>query len=45
MFPTAVLRAGGGIFYDRTGNAPIFDLERYTGVRLRRSCSAIPRIP
>jgi outer membrane receptor protein involved in Fe transport len=43
-----VLRAGGGIFYDRTGNGPIFDLERYNGTRLRQivlSNPAYPAIP
>jgi outer membrane receptor protein involved in Fe transport len=43
-----VLRAGGGIFYDRTGNGPIFDLERYNGYRLRQivlSDPAYPAIP
>ncbi|MDR3702399.1 MAG: TonB-dependent receptor [Candidatus Sulfopaludibacter sp.] len=43
-----VLRAGGGIFYDRTGNGPIFDLERYNGSRLRQivlSNPAYPAIP
>ena len=40
-----VLRAGGGIFYDRTGNAPIFDLERYNGVRLRQIVLTDPTYP
>jgi len=40
-----VLRAGGGIFYDRTGNAPIFDLERYNGVRLRQIVLSDPTYP
>jgi hypothetical protein len=29
-----VIRGGGGIFYDRTGPGPIFDLLRYDGQRL-----------
>lgn len=40
-----VLRAGGGIFYDRTGNGPIFDLERYNGVRLRQIVLSDPAYP
>jgi hypothetical protein len=40
-----VLRAGGGIFYDRTGNGPIFDLERYNGVRLRQIVLSNPAYP
>jgi outer membrane receptor protein involved in Fe transport len=40
-----VLRAGGGIFYDRTGNGPIFDLERYNGVRLRQIVLSDPTYP
>ncbi len=40
-----VLRAGGGIFYDRTGNAPIFDLERYNGNRLRQIVLSDPSYP
>ena len=40
-----VLRAGGGIFYDRSGNAPIFDLERYNGVRLRQIVLSDPSYP
>ncbi len=31
-----VIRAGGGFFYDRSGPAPIWDILRYNGVRLRR---------
>jgi hypothetical protein len=31
-----VLRAGGGFFYDRSGPAPIWDVLRYDGIRLRR---------
>ena len=40
-----VLRAGGGIYYDRTGNAPIFDLERYNGNRLRQIVLSNPDYP
>ena len=40
-----VLRAGAGIFYDRTGNGPIFDLERYNGVRLRQIVLSDPSYP
>jgi hypothetical protein len=40
-----VLRAGGGIFYDRTGNGPIFDLERYNGVRLKQIVLSDPAYP
>jgi hypothetical protein len=40
-----VLRAGGGIFYDRTGNGPIFDLERYNGVRLKQIVLTDPVYP
>ena len=31
-----VIRAGGGLFYDRTGPGPIFDLIRYNGDRLHQ---------
>ena len=31
-----VFRGGAGLFYDRTGPGPIFDLERYNGVRLKQ---------
>jgi len=40
-----VLRVGGGIFYDRTGNAPIFDLEKYNGVRLQQIVLTDPAYP
>lgn len=33
---TTVIRTGAGLFYDRTGPGPIFDLLRYDGLRLRR---------
>ncbi|MEW5979273.1 MAG: TonB-dependent receptor [Acidobacteriota bacterium] len=31
-----VIRGGAGVFYDRSGPAPIFDVLRYNGSRLRR---------
>ena len=31
-----VIRGGAGFFFDRSGPAPVFDLLRYDGVRLRR---------
>ncbi len=40
-----VLRAGGGIFYDRSGNGPIFDLERYNGIRLKQVVLSNPVDP
>jgi hypothetical protein len=40
-----VLRGGGGIFYDRTGPQPIFDLERYNGVRLKQIVWTNPPYP
>ncbi len=40
-----VLRIGAGIFYDRTGNGPIFDLERYNGIRLRQVVLSDPAYP
>jgi hypothetical protein len=40
-----VVRAGGGLFFDRTGNAPIFDLERYNGARLRQIVISDPGYP
>jgi hypothetical protein len=40
-----VLRGGAGFFYDRTGPGPIFDLERYNGVRLRQVVISNPAYP
>src|SRR5262245_45332358 len=40
-----VIRAGAGIFYDRTGPGPIFDLLRYDGVRLQRFVITNPSYP
>ncbi|HYM11530.1 MAG TPA: TonB-dependent receptor [Bryobacterales bacterium] len=40
-----VLRGGAGIFHDRTGPLPIFDLERYNGVRLRQVVLTNPSYP
>jgi hypothetical protein len=40
-----VLRGGAGLFYDRTGPGPIFDLERYNGVRLRQIVISNPVYP
>ena len=40
-----VLRGGAGIFYDRTGPGPIFDLERYNGLRLRQIVLTNPTYP
>lgn len=34
--PKLVLRAGAGLFFERSGPAPIWDMLRYDGVRLRR---------
>src|SRR5262245_11765356 len=40
-----VIRAGVGIFYDRTGPGPIFDLLRFDGVRLQRFVLTNPGYP
>src|SRR5262249_56720589 len=40
-----VVRAGAGIFYDRTGPGPIFDLLRYDGLRLQRFLITNPSYP
>lgn len=40
-----VLRAGAGIFYDRTGPQPIFDLLRYNGTGLQRFVVSQPSYP
>ena len=40
-----VIRGGAGIFYDRTGPLPIFDLLRYDGERLQRFLITNPGYP
>jgi hypothetical protein len=40
-----VLRAGAGVFYDRTGPGPIFDLMRFDGVRLQQYLITNPLFP
>ncbi len=40
-----VIRGGAGIFYDRTGPLPIFDLLRYDGERLQRFLITNPAYP
>jgi hypothetical protein len=40
-----VLRGGAGLFHDRTGPGPIFDLLRYDGRRLRRFVIGNPKFP
>src|SRR5213593_221239 len=40
-----IIRGGAGIFYDRTGPGPIFDLLRYDGARLRRFLITDPLYP
>lgn len=40
-----VIRGGGGLFYDRTGPSPIFDLIRYDGQRLLQYLITNPRFP
>lgn len=39
-----VVRGGAGMFYDRSGPAPIFDILRYDGVRLRRYLISDPPV-
>ena len=43
--PKTVLRGGVGIFYDRTGPQPIFDLLRYDGQRLLQYVVTNPAYP
>jgi hypothetical protein len=40
-----ILRGGAGFFYDRTGPGPVFDLERYNGLRLRQIVLSNPAFP
>ncbi len=40
-----VLRGGMGVFYDRTGPAPIFDVLRFNGQRLRKYILNDPGFP
>ncbi|MBN9662212.1 MAG: TonB-dependent receptor [Acidobacteria bacterium] len=40
-----VLRVGGGLFYDRTGPGPLFDLKRYNGLRMRQAVITNPTFP
>ena len=40
-----VIRGGVGLFYDRTGPLPIFDLIRYDGLRLRQYLVTNPLFP
>ena len=40
-----VIRGGAGIFYDRTGPGPIFDLLRFNGERLQRFVITNPTYP
>ncbi len=40
-----VFRGGAGVFYDRTGPGPIFDLLRFDGTRLRRYVITDPGFP
>ena len=40
-----VLRAGAGIFYDRSGSQPMADLKRYNGVILRSFTLLNPTLP
>jgi len=40
-----VIRGGAGMFYDRSGPAPIFDILRYNGSHLRRYVISNPPFP
>jgi len=40
-----VIRGGAGMFYDRSGPAPIFDILRYNGSQLRRYLISNPSFP
>jgi len=40
-----VIRGGAGMFYDRSGPAPIFDILRYNGEQLRRHVISDPPFP
>ncbi|MBZ5566095.1 MAG: TonB-dependent receptor [Acidobacteriia bacterium] len=40
-----VIRGGAGMFYDRSGPAPIFDILRYDGLHLRRYVISDPPFP
>lgn len=40
-----VIRGGAGIFYDRTGPAPISDLKRFNGITLRKYIVSQPTYP
>jgi len=40
-----VIRGGAGMFYDRSGPAPIFDILRYNGSHLRRYVISSPPFP
>lgn len=40
-----VLRFGSGMFYDRTGPGPLFDLKRYNGLQLQRLVISNPSYP
>ncbi|HEX5284690.1 MAG TPA: carboxypeptidase-like regulatory domain-containing protein [Bryocella sp.] len=40
-----VIRGGGGIFFDRSGPSPLWDLRRFNGVQLRRYLVEDPGYP